>query len=98
MNRHLNKEGKEYKSHVKRRVLVGREGKWRGLRRVKWWSYFLYMYEYGTLKPIQVILRRGRKKRKKIEGMNQTGIYNTHIWKCYIDTHVQLLYTNKNVF
>jgi hypothetical protein len=27
MNRHLNKEGKEYKSHVKRRVLVGREGK-----------------------------------------------------------------------
>jgi hypothetical protein len=21
--------------------------------------YFLYMYEYGTLKPVEVILRRG---------------------------------------
>jgi hypothetical protein len=26
--------------------------------------YFLYIYEYGTLKPAEVILRRGRKKRK----------------------------------
>jgi hypothetical protein len=27
--------------------------------------YFLYMYEYGTLKPVKIILRRGRRKRKK---------------------------------
>jgi hypothetical protein len=24
-----------------------------------WLRYFLYMYEYGTLKPVKVILRRG---------------------------------------
>jgi hypothetical protein len=26
--------------------------------------YFLYIYEYGTLKPVEVILRRGRGKRE----------------------------------
>jgi hypothetical protein len=29
---------------------------------------FLYVYEYGTLKPVEVILRRGKEKREKNEG------------------------------
>jgi hypothetical protein len=30
------------------------------------------MYEYGTLKPVEIILRRG--KWRIIEGMNQTSL------------------------
>jgi hypothetical protein len=33
------------------------------------------MNEYGTLKPVKVILRRGRGRGRIIVGMNQTG-YN----------------------
>jgi hypothetical protein len=33
--------------------------------------YFLYMYEYGTLKQITVISRRGIKRGRLMEGMNQ---------------------------
>jgi hypothetical protein len=32
--------------------------------------YFLYICEYGALKPVKVILRRGRGKRKIIERIN----------------------------
>jgi hypothetical protein len=32
------------------------------------------MYEYGTLKPVEVILRR-EGGRRIIEGMNQTRVY-----------------------
>jgi hypothetical protein len=28
------------------------------------WRYFLYMCEYGSLKPVEGILRRGRGKRE----------------------------------
>jgi hypothetical protein len=55
MNRHLNNEGQEGNAgHVKGGPL------WEG--RVKgqiWLMYFLYRTEYGTLKPVEVTLRRG---------------------------------------
>jgi hypothetical protein len=35
-------------------------------------KYFLYMYEYGTLKPVEVILR-SRRRERMMEGMNQMG-------------------------
>jgi hypothetical protein len=31
-------------------------------------KYFLYIYEYGALKPIKAILRRGREKRENNVG------------------------------
>jgi hypothetical protein len=33
--------------------------------------YFLYKYEYGTLKPAEVTIRRGEGKRENNGGMNQ---------------------------
>jgi hypothetical protein len=82
MNEHLNNERQECKTgHVKGRVIVGggrvnKEGEGGGI----WLSYFLYMYEYGTLKPVKVILRRGVGKIMK--GINQIRVYYTYIWKC----------------
>jgi hypothetical protein len=35
---------------------------------------FLYTYEYGTLKPVRVILRSGVGKDRIMEGMNKTGV------------------------
>jgi hypothetical protein len=35
--------------------------------------YFLYIYEYGTLKPAEDTLRRGMGKREN-NGDNQTGL------------------------
>jgi hypothetical protein len=61
-----------------------------------WLMYVLYVYKYGTLKPVKVILRGGR--RRTMEGMNQTRVQYMHIWKCHNNpTPVQLLYTNKNI-
>jgi hypothetical protein len=47
--------------------------------------YFLYMYEYGSLKPVDVILSRGRKKRKNNEE-DEPGIHCMRIWKCHNKT------------
>jgi hypothetical protein len=44
------------------------------------------MYEYGTLKPVKVILRRGGERGRIMEGMNQAWVYCTHIWKCHKGT------------
>jgi hypothetical protein len=33
-----------------------------GKKRQLWLKYFPYMYEYGTSKPVQVILRRGEEE------------------------------------
>jgi hypothetical protein len=42
-----------------------------------WLMYFLYMYEYGILKHVEVILRRGSGKRKNNGGdePNQETFY-----------------------
>jgi hypothetical protein len=32
-----------------------------------------------------------------MEGMNPIGVHGTHIWKCYNEPPVKLLYTNKSV-
>jgi hypothetical protein len=34
--------------------------------------YFLHVYEYGTLKPVEVILRRGGGRIKTMKETNQT--------------------------
>jgi hypothetical protein len=36
--------------------------------------YFLYRYEYGTLKPVEVILRRVVGEKRLMEEMNQIGV------------------------
>jgi hypothetical protein len=41
---------------VKGKVLVEGEGKGRGICLTN----FLSMYEYGTLKPVEIILRKGK--------------------------------------
>jgi hypothetical protein len=48
------------------------------------------MYEYGTLKPVKVILRGGVRAEgeKWREGMNQTGVQCMYIWKCHNETPV----------
>jgi hypothetical protein len=61
---HLNNEGQKWKTgHVIRKG-VNEEGKggWIQLRQ------FLHMNEYGTLKPVEIILRSGRGKRENNEG------------------------------
>jgi hypothetical protein len=37
------------------------------------------MNEYGTLKPVEAILRMGRERAQIMEGMNQTGVHCMHI-------------------
>jgi hypothetical protein len=44
------------------------------------------MYEYGTLKPVEAVLKRGREKREIMEEMNQTCVHCTYVWKCHNNT------------
>jgi predicted DNA-binding antitoxin AbrB/MazE fold protein len=41
-------------------------------------NVFLCLYEYGTLKPVKVILRRGEKG-KNNGRVNQTRVYSRHV-------------------
>jgi hypothetical protein len=42
-----------------------------------------YIYEYGALKHVEVILRRGRGRGRIMEVMSQTGLHCIHVWKCH---------------
>jgi hypothetical protein len=55
-------------------------------RRVSMFDIFLHMYEYGALRSIEAILRRRKGRGRITEGMNQTGVYCMHIWKCHSET------------
>jgi hypothetical protein len=57
--------------------------------------YFLYLYEYGTLKPIQVILRRrmGKGETNDRDEPNQGNICIYENITMKLPTY--LLYTNK---
>jgi hypothetical protein len=44
-----------------------------------WLMHFVYLYECETLKPVELILRKGG----IMEGMNETGVQYMHIWKCH---------------
>jgi hypothetical protein len=62
-SRHLNNEGLEGRTGHAGGALVGR----RVVKRIKEGKnghVFLYLYKYGTMKPVEVILRRGRGKRE----------------------------------
>jgi hypothetical protein len=48
--------------------------------------YFLHIYENGTLKLVEVILRRRGGRRRIMEGINQTRVHCVHIWKCHKET------------
>jgi hypothetical protein len=50
--------------------------------------YFQHMYEYGTWKPVKVILRRRKRKEENDEGDKPNRIICTctHIWKCHNET------------
>jgi hypothetical protein len=41
------------------------------------------MYEYGTLKPAKVILRRERGKRENNGEDEPNGVHCMYIWKCH---------------
>jgi hypothetical protein len=41
------------------------------------------MYEYGKLKPVEVILRRGGSRRRIMGGMKQPEVQYMDIWKFY---------------
>jgi hypothetical protein len=44
---------------------------------------FLFMYEYGTLKPVKVILRRGMGGEGENNGGNKpNGVQYMCLWKC----------------
>jgi hypothetical protein len=60
-------------------------------------NVFLYMCEYGTLKPVKVILRMEMSKRRNNGGDEPNQAHCIHIWKCYNKTSVQLIYSNKNI-
>jgi hypothetical protein len=53
--------------------LRDREGKRRKLRRWVWLMYLLYKNEDRIFKPVEITIRRGL-SRRKIEGMNQSGL------------------------
>jgi hypothetical protein len=36
----------------------------RGMRYI-WWMYFVSIYESRELKPVEIVLRRGREKRER---------------------------------
>jgi hypothetical protein len=49
------------------------------------------MYEYGTLKPVEVNLEVGGGIGRIMERMNQTRVHCTHIWKYHRKNLVQIL-------
>jgi hypothetical protein len=49
----------------------------------KMYFLYIYIYEYGALKPIKVTLRRGRGKREWNGGNEPNGIQYMHIRKCH---------------
>jgi hypothetical protein len=44
------------------------------------------MHEYGTLKPVEAILRRGRRKRENTGEDKPTMVHCIHIWKHHNET------------
>jgi hypothetical protein len=56
------------------------------------------MYEYGILKPVKVILRRGRRKRDN-NGENEPNRSAVHICgNVTMKPPVQITHANKNFF
>jgi hypothetical protein len=49
------------------------------------------MYEYGTLKPAEITLRRGRGKGRIMEEMTQNSVHHMHIWKYHSETSCTII-------
>jgi hypothetical protein len=63
MNILLNNEGQECKMGPTRRtVLVGGGVEWRRQRRENILVYFIYVHENRIMKPVEIVLRRGRRR------------------------------------
>jgi hypothetical protein len=56
------------------------------------------MYEYGTLKTVEAILRGGGGRRRIMEGTNQTGIHYMHMRKCHSNPPCTTINKKKNTF
>jgi hypothetical protein len=60
--------------------------------------YFLYIYEYGTLRPVEVTLRRGMGWRENNGRDELNQVRCLHIYgNVTKTTPVKLLYTNKDI-
>jgi hypothetical protein len=57
-----------------------------------WLKSFLYMYEYGTLKTAEVILRRAGGRGRIMEVTNQTGLQYMYILECYDTPCITTIY------
>jgi hypothetical protein len=54
-------------------------------------KYYVFMFENGTRRPAETVLRRGKgDKIRSREGMNLTNIYCKHFCKCQNVPLVQL--------
>jgi hypothetical protein len=51
--------------------------------------YFVYVYENRTLKPVEILLRKGRRRGGRGEGVAVMKTYCKHIWKYH---NVSFLY------
>jgi hypothetical protein len=48
-----------------------------------WWMYFVHGYENRTIKPVEIVLRRGAEMKKNDGGLNLIKIHHKHIYKCH---------------
>jgi hypothetical protein len=55
--------------------------------------YFVFVYGNRRMKPIEIVLRRGKGKNR--EG-GKSKIFSKHLCKYYNVSLLQLLYANKN--
>jgi hypothetical protein len=59
-------------------------------RRVDMWKYYVLMYENGKMRPVEIILRRGREGIKKNDGGGELNkIYYKNFSKCHNISPVQ---------
>jgi hypothetical protein len=53
-------------------------------------EYYVFMYENGTTRPIETVLRRGGGRIKAKDGDGESKIYYKHLCKCPSEPPVQL--------
>jgi hypothetical protein len=48
-----------------------------------WWIYEVFIYENRTMKPVEIVLRRGKEKRNNNIRVNLFQVHCEHICKCH---------------
>jgi hypothetical protein len=59
---------------------------------------FVFIYENRRMKPVEIVLRRVRRGRRKNDGGSKYKIHCKHIRTYHDVSPVRLLYANKNSF